>query len=111
MASKQRMAGAARRDAVEQQVVDRARQHHGLEVRAGQVGQRVQLVGGVVVARGGQPGRELVERVLGPDRAHGRELGRQREGEMARGRAPAAGLDGEGHHLLGHPNTNCAGRE
>jgi hypothetical protein len=99
------------RHAVEQQVVDRAGQHHRLEVRAGQLGQRAELVGRFVVAGPDEPRGELVERRLGARGPHGCELGGQREGEVARSRAPAAGLEGEGHYLLGNPNTNCNGRE
>ena len=107
----QRVARAVGRDAVEQQVVDGGREDDGFEVRAGELGQRVELVDGIAVARAAEPCRELVERAVGAGRSHGDELGRERQGELARGRASAAGLDGEGHHLLGHPNTNWAGRE
>ena len=105
------MARAVGRDAVEQQVVDRSREDDGFQVRAGELGQRVELVDGIAVARAAEPCRELVERAVGAGRSHGDELGRERQGELARGRASAAGLGGEGHHLLGHPNTNWAGRE
>ena len=107
----QRVARAVGRDSVEEQVVDGTREDDGLEMRLGEVGQRVELIDGVAVARTCEPGSELVQRVIGARGPHGHELGREREGEIARGRAPAAGLYGEGNHLLGHPNTNCAGRE
>ena len=70
--------GPAGGDAVEEQVVDRARQHHRLEVRAGQAGQRVELVERLVVVRADEPDRQLVERALGAGGVDRRELGRQR---------------------------------
>ena len=49
----QRVPGAVGRDTVEEQVVDRGREHNGFEVRAGEPGQRMQLTDGIAVARAG----------------------------------------------------------
>jgi hypothetical protein len=84
----QRVAGAVGRDTVEQQVVDRGREDDGFEMRAGQPGQRMELIDRIAVARADEPCRELVERAVGAGEPHGHELGREREGEIARGRAP-----------------------
>jgi hypothetical protein len=75
------------RNPAEEQVVDRARQDHGLEVHAGELGQRAELIDGMVVSGGAEPCRELVHRTVGARGTDGDELGRQRKGEMARGRS------------------------
>jgi hypothetical protein len=77
--------GAVGRDTVEEQVVDRGREHNGFEVRAGAPGQRMQLTDAIAVARADEPCREVVERAVGAGGPHGHELGREREGEVARG--------------------------
>ena len=85
----QRMTRSSGHHAVEQQVVDPAGQHHGLEARRGQLGQRVQLAGRDVVADADEPRGELVER-------------RARRGRvaLARTRPPARG---RGRHGVEHP--------
>ena len=77
----QRVARSAGRDAVDEQVVDRAHSTTGSRCVAGQVGQRLELVGGLVVAHADEPAREVVEGALGAGGADGRELGRERKGE------------------------------
>jgi hypothetical protein len=102
----QRMARAADDHTVEQEVVDRAVERERLEARADHVRRRVQLTLGSVVARAVQPHGELVERRIGVFGAQRRELGGQRERETGVRGAAALCQEHEGHHELGHPNTN-----
>ena len=81
----QRVPGAVGRYTVEQQVVDRGREDHVFEVRAGELGRRMELTDGIAVARADERHREFAERAVGAGGPHGHELGRQREGEVARG--------------------------
>jgi hypothetical protein len=55
------VARAVGRDPVEEQVVDGVGEDNGFEMRAGELGQRVELVDGFAVARTDEPCRELVE--------------------------------------------------
>ena len=54
-------------------------------MRAGELGQRMELTDGIAVARADERHREFVERAVGAGGPHGHELGREREGEVARG--------------------------
>jgi hypothetical protein len=52
----QRVAGAVDRHAIEQQILDRRAQDDRLEVRRGELGDGRDLLGGLVAARGAEPG-------------------------------------------------------
>ena len=98
---RERMAGAVRDDAVEQQVVDPCPfQVARLEPPGDRLGAPDELIGRVLVADLEQRGRQVVEPVAG-GRDRRAELGGEREREIGVRGAGAAGLHGERDQLHG----------